>query len=99
MSFEKTWQEEQLGAGIADQLSDGVAFVAAQIVHDDDVSAAQGGDEELLDVSPETDAVDRPVDNAGRLDPIATQGGQECQGAPAALRHLGDQARAAASRP
>ncbi len=72
---------------------DGLAFVTAQIVHDDDISGGEGGNQELLDVGPETDAVDRPVDDAGRLDPVAAQGGQEGQRVPAAVRHLGNQAR------
>jgi hypothetical protein len=92
-------QEEQLGAGGADQLSNGLPFVRAQIVHDDDISGAQGGDEELLDVSAETDAVDRPIDDAGRVDPVAAQGRQEGQCASATVRHLGDQARAAQRAP
>jgi transposase len=43
-------QEEQFGAGGADQASDGLAFVAAQIVHDDDVAGSERGHEELLDI-------------------------------------------------
>jgi hypothetical protein len=45
------------------------------------------------------DAVDRSVDDAGRLDPVATQGGQKGQRAPAAVRHLGDQPGAASATP
>src|SRR5712692_10900860 len=44
-----------------------------------------------LDIGEKADAVDRSVDDAGGLDPVAAQGCQEGQGAPAAMRHLGDQ--------
>ena len=55
-------QEEQLGAGCTDELADGFAFVAAKIVHDDDVAGLQGGEEDLLDVSCEALAVDRTIE-------------------------------------
>ena len=38
-----TRQEEQLGAGAADQLANRLALVAAEVVHDDDVAGAEGG--------------------------------------------------------
>ena len=58
-------QEEQLGAGAADQPPHGLAFVAAEIVHDDDVAGAQGRQEELLDIGAKAGAVDRAVDDTG----------------------------------
>jgi hypothetical protein len=58
-------QEEQLGAGAADQFTDCLALMAAEIIHDDNVTGAEGGDQELFDVSAEAGAVDRPVDDAG----------------------------------
>src|SRR5258705_11391898 len=64
--------------------------MAAEIVHDDDISGGQRGYQELLDISAKAEAVDRPVDDAGRVDPIAAQCGQEGQRTPAAIRHLGD---------
>jgi hypothetical protein len=70
-------QEEQLGTDGADQLTDGTAFVAAEIVHDDNVTGGQGGQQELLDIGAEAGAVDRPVDDAGRRDAVAAQGRQE----------------------
>ncbi|MGQ0686205.1 winged helix-turn-helix transcriptional regulator [Bradyrhizobium sp.] len=36
------WQEEQLGAGGANELTHDLAFVAAEIVHDDDISGPKG---------------------------------------------------------
>ena len=66
-----TRQEEQLGAGAADQLANRLALMAAEVVHDDNVTGAEGGDQELFDVSAEAGAVDRPVDDAGGGDPVA----------------------------
>ena len=88
-------QEEQLGAGGADQPANGTAFVASEIVHDDDVAGSQGGHQELLDISAKAGAVDRPIDDAGRGDAVATQRRQKGQCALSAVRHLGDQASAA----
>ncbi len=98
-SGELARQEEQLGASGADQLANHPAFVAAEIVHDHDVAGGQGRHQELLDIGAEAGAVDRPVDNAGCGDPVATQGGQKGQGAPSPVRHLGDQASAAGAAP
>ena len=92
-------QVEQLGAGGSDQAAHSVALVAAQIIHDDNVARVQGGDEELLDIGAKADAVDRPDDNARRGDAVVAQRRQKGQGAPAALRHLGDQASAATAAP
>src|SRR5215218_447025 len=66
-------QEEQLGAGGADQMADSLALMTAEIVHDHDVAAAQGRHEELLYVSAKAGAVDRAVDDAGRRDPVTAQ--------------------------
>ena len=57
-------QEEQLGAGAADQLADRLALMAAEVVHDDNVTGAERGDQELFDESAKAGAVDRPVDDA-----------------------------------
>ena len=39
--------------------------MVAEVVHDDNVAGAEGGNQELFDVSAEAGAVDRPVDDAG----------------------------------
>src|SRR3954451_24660254 len=73
--------------------------MAAEIIHDHDIAAAQGWHEELLYIRTKAGAVDRPVDDAGRRDAVAAQRGQEGQRAPTAVRHLGDQAGAAGASP
>ena len=65
--------------------------MAAEVIHDDNVTGAEGGDQELFDVSAEAGAVDRPVDDAGGGDPVAAQCRQKGQCSPAAVRQLGDQ--------
>ena len=88
-------QEEQLGAGRANELAHDFAFVAAEIVDDDDVVGLQGGDEDLLDVGPEALPVDWAVKNPWSLDPVVAQGGQEGRGPPPAVRDLGVEPHAA----
>ena len=63
-------QEEQVCAGIADGLARGLAFVAAEIVEDDDIAWRKGGDKELLNVGAEPFAVDRAVEDTGRINAI-----------------------------
>jgi hypothetical protein len=63
-------QEEQLGASGADQATHGFSLVAAEIVHDDDVTGVEGRHEELFDIGAETGAVNRSVDDAGRSDAV-----------------------------
>ena len=78
-------QEEELCAGVADGAADGLALVGAEVVHDDDVSGRECGDEELLDPGGEADAVDGAVEDAGGVDPVVSEGGEESEGAPAAV--------------
>src|SRR5215211_3334372 len=90
-------QEEQLGAGGADQTADGLALMAAEIVHDHAVAAAQSRHQELFHIGAKAGAVDRAVDDAGRGNAIAAQRRQKGQRAPASLRHLGNEAGAASA--
>jgi hypothetical protein len=57
-------------AGLADGATGGLALVAAQIVEDDDVALGQRGCENLLDIKGEEFAVDRAVDDEGRIDAV-----------------------------
>ena len=86
-----------MGAGFADGLSDGLAFVAAEIIEHDDVAGPQGRDEELLDIGAEPLAVDGPVEDAGCVDAVDPERSEEGEGAPAAMWRLADQALPAAA--
>jgi len=88
-------QEEELGASGAYGGADGPAFVAAQIVHDDDVTWLEGRDQELADVGQEACAVDRTVEDAGSGDAVVSQGCQEGQRLPVPVKHFGRQRCAA----
>jgi hypothetical protein len=93
------WEaREELGAGRADELAHGFAPVTAEIVHDDDVAGAKRGHEDLLDIGSKALAVDWPLKQPRRLDPIVAQRGQECCGLPVTVRDLGREP-AAARRP
>src|SRR5664280_2382499 len=55
-------QEEELGAGRADELAYGFGFVTAEIVHDYDVAGMKRGDENLFDIGPEALPVDGTIE-------------------------------------
>lgn len=46
----------------------------------------EGGNQLLFDVGAKAYAVDRTVEDTGRCQPVASQGTEECQGAPVAVR-------------
>src|ERR1700727_2241774 len=52
----------------------------------------EDGRENLLDISAETCAIDRSVDDAGRGEPVATQPRQKCEGPPSPEGRFGDEA-------
>jgi hypothetical protein len=85
-------QEEQPGADSADGSAHGFALVAAEIVHNDDVARLERWYEELLDIGFEAFAVDGPIENARRVDPIMPQGRKECERLPVAVWRLPAQA-------
>ena len=64
-------EKPQFAADVFNRLSHGVAFVAARVVHDDDISGPERGGQSLLDLRQECFAVDRASDDAGRDDPVA----------------------------
>jgi len=82
-------QEQQARAGASDRLADGGPLVAAQIIHDDDVARFECRDQELLDVIGEALAVDRLVEHAWCVDPVAAKRCEEGHRAPVAIGHLG----------
>lgn len=59
-------------AGSSDGFADVRAFVTAEIVHDDNVTGSQCLQKKLVDIEPESLAIDRAVNNAGRVDPVAS---------------------------
>ena len=65
------------------------AFVAGEIVHDDDFAGRERGHEELLDILKEACAVDRLIEHAGGIDPVAAQGREERHRFPVPVRHFG----------
>lgn len=80
-----------------DGVLDGLAFVAAKIVHNDGVARAQGrrqlgGDIELEDL-----AIHRTVEDQGRDDAVMAQAGNKGGGPPMAMRGAPDQAFATAT--
>ena len=86
----RVWREEQQArANAADRHADGGPFVAAQIIHNDDVACRQGWDEALLDIIEEAVAVDRLIKDARSIDPVAAQCRQEGHRFPMAVGHLG----------
>src|SRR5690606_33605580 len=88
-------QEEAPCPGSSDSRADSLALVRAEIVHDDDVAGFQRRHQGLLDVGPEGLPIDRPIDEAGRLDPVDAQRREEGQRPPMAMRHLAPEALAA----
>jgi len=84
-------QEQELGSGRADRLADGLALMAAEVVHDDDIAGRERRHEELLDPGGEALAVDRSIEDARRVDPVMTQRCEEGQRAPFAERCPGDE--------
>jgi len=81
-------QEEEASAGGTNGAAHGLPLVAAEIVDDDDIAGFEGRNEHLFDIGEEAFAIDRSVNDAGRIDAVVPQGRQECQGSPMALGYL-----------
>jgi hypothetical protein len=90
-------QEPQPGACCLDQMPDGRGFVAAEIVHDDDVARVERFHQFLLDIGAEAKAVDRPVEDAGGCETMRAERAEEGHCAPMAVR--GEAAEASALWP
>ena len=63
--------------------------MAAKVVQDHHVAWAERGGQNLLDIGQEGLAVDRPVEETGRIDAVMAKRGDEGHGLPAAERGLG----------
>ena len=83
------WQEDQLGAGRADEPTNGFALVAAQIVHDNNIAGTQRRDEDLFDIDLKALAVDRTVEKPWGVDAVMAQRSQERCCVPVTVRDLG----------
>jgi hypothetical protein len=92
-------QEDEAGSDIPDRLAHRLSPVGAEIVEDHDVARLQRRDEELFDIGVEALAVDGPVEQAGRVDAVVAQGGEESRGLPLALRDLVDEALSLGAQP
>jgi len=82
-------QEDQLGAGRADEPTNGFTLVATEIVHDHDVSRTKRRDQNLFDIGLKALAVDRAVNQPRRVDPVMAQRSQKCRRLPVTVRDLG----------
>lgn len=71
------WQEEELGADRTDELANCSASVAAKVVQDDNIAWSKDGQKNPLDIGAKAHAIDRPLDEPWRIDPIIGQGRQE----------------------
>ena len=94
LSFAKTCSIGFRSGEYFGSLADSFAFVAAEIVHNDEIARPQGGRRNLLDILLERCGVDRTIEEPRRLDAIAAKRGDEGRGFPMAVRNLGDKARA-----
>ena len=92
-------QEHEPRPDGSDRLSHRLSLVGAEIVEDDDVARLEGRHEELFDIGEEAFAIDRAVEQAGRVDAVVAQGGEECRGLPLAMRDLVDEPLALGAQP
>ena len=81
-------QEDQPRVDGADSPPDRDPFVGAEIVHNDDIAGLECWHQHLLDIGAEAHAIDWPVDDAGRSDPVVPEGRKEGHRAPMAVRDL-----------
>lgn len=92
-------QQEEFGPSLADGSADGLAFMATEVVEDDDVAWPQDRDKALRDVSQEAFAIDGAIDDARCGQAVKAQRSHERQGFPVPVRNLGAQAFALAAAP
>src|ERR1700722_20228677 len=85
-------EEDEAGADSSDGLPHPLPLVGAEIAEYHSVARLEGRDEELLDIGAEAFAVDRAVEQAGRIDAVIAESGKERRGLPLALRDLVDEA-------
>lgn len=86
------WEIPEAGTGCADHLSDGLGFVRAEIVHDDDIAGLEHGHELLLNIGAEALAIDWPIEDARGGQTITPKRTEECQCAPVTMGRKATQA-------
>ena len=79
-------QEQEFGTRCPDRLANGGTFVAAEVVHDDHIARRERRHEELDNIGGEALTVDRPIEYAGRVDPVVAKRGKESERPPFAER-------------
>jgi hypothetical protein len=62
--------------------------LCAEIIHDHQIALEQAGREHLSDIGEKALAVDRTIEQPGRLDPVAARRGQEGQRVPMSERQV-----------
>jgi len=70
-------QVPEPGAGGLDEATQNGGFVAAEIVHDDDVAGSEHWDELLFDIGTEALAIDWAIEDAWGCEAVAAQGTEE----------------------
>lgn len=88
-------QEQQSCADAADRLAHLLPLMTAEIVHDNHVAGFEGRQQELAHIGKEALCVDRAVQHARGVDPVAAQRREKGLGPPAAVRRLANEAGAA----
>lgn len=88
-----------MGAACTDGGTHGAAFVATEVVHDNDVAGLQRGHEDLRHVGKKTLTVDRPVEHARSRDAVMAQTCEKRQRLPVTMWNLRDQPLAAGRTP
>ena len=79
--------EQQARTGGLDRLTHPSDLVCAEVIHADDITAAQCRHQDLLDPGKKQFTVDGTVDYAGRSEAIAAQGADEGRGLPVTVGH------------
>ena len=82
-------RKKSLAPACSDRAAHGLALVAPRLSMTTMSPGWSVGDENLLDIEEEPLAVDRPVDEPGRVDAVMAQRGQEGHGLPVAIGHFG----------
>lgn len=90
-------QEPQTRARGADGLFNGRAFVASQIIHDDDLARLEGWYQKLIYPRFEAGSVYRTIEDAWRLKVLDAQGSYKGHGSPMTIGRVADEALASLS--